>query len=186
VIAESLRDKVQCTACHHYALATETVCPNCKALMPKGVAERNARSRSVPTQRAQDQAAYERFKLEATYVPRWMRRVVLAFTRAYEDSTVHRLVQWSSGALGFCMAYGVSGPLIVMVPLPVRFAWTPSRLLPCQVAVGLIAFAITSRFIFGVFYTIVETMVQVFGDEQDALILQGTTRDKYRDTFRDR
>jgi hypothetical protein len=186
MVAESLKDKVQCSACHNYAPATEAVCPSCKALMPKGLAERNARARQVPTQRAQDQAAYERFKLEATYVPRWMRKLVLAFTYAYEDGTVHRLVQWASGTMGFCMAFGLAGPLIPMIPLPVRFAWTPNRLLPVQVVVGLVAFAVTSRFIFGIFHTIVETMVQVFGDEQDALILQGTTRDKYRDNFRHR
>jgi hypothetical protein len=186
VVAESLRGMVQCGTCHNYAPADSAACPSCKALLPKGLAEQRARARNLPTERAQQQAAYDRFKQEATYVPRWMRKVVLAFNYAYEDSGVHRLVQWGSGALGFFLAFGVSAPLIAMIPLPGSLRWTPHKLLPAQMAVGLLAFAVTSRFIFAIYHTIVETMVQVFGDEQDARILQGSTRDKYRQNFKDR
>ena len=162
---------VQCTNCHNYGTKDDSKCPHCGSLLPKGVAEMRARSREMPKERAQQIAAHERLKLEATHVPRWMRRVVLAFRRAYEDSLVHRGVQIFGGLIGFSVAFGLAGPLVAMIPLPARVA--KAATLPLELLVGALGFYVASHFIFAIFYNIVEAMVQVFGEEQDARILQG-------------
>ena len=182
----TIKDMVQCSSCHRYAPKEDLHCSNCGNLLPKGVAERKKSSRELPKERQAELAAYERFKQEVAYVPRWMRKLVLAFKRAEEDSNIHRLVQWSSGALGFFLAFAAAGPLVHLVPLPAKVAAKLNLWLFLQFSVAVLAFILASLFVFAIFRNIVEAMVQVFGDEEDALILQGLTTEKYRQSFKDR
>jgi hypothetical protein len=167
---------VQCQQCHNYGTQDDSKCPHCGALLPKGVAEMRSRSREMPKERAQQMAAHERLKLEATHVPRWMRRVVTTFRYAYEDSLVHKAVQVFGGLIGFSVAFGLAGPLVGLIPMPTKVAKAVA--MPLEILVGMLGFYIASHFIFAIFYNVVEAMAQVFGEEQDAMILKGMTRER--------
>jgi hypothetical protein len=167
---------VQCQSCHNYGSQDDSKCPHCGALLPKGQAEMKSRAREMPKERAQQMAAHERLKLEATHVPRWMRRVVTAFRYAYEDSLVHKGVQIFGGLIGFSVAFGLAGPLVALIPLPAKMA--KAAAMPLEILVGLAGFYVASHFIFAIFYNVVEAMAQVFGEEQDTMILQGITRER--------
>jgi hypothetical protein len=167
---------VQCQQCHNYGAQGDSKCPHCGALLPKGVAEMKSRSREMPKERARQLVAHERLKLEATHVPRWMRRVVNTFRYAYEDRLVHKAVQIFGGMIGFSAAFGLAGPLIAMIQLPAKVASVAA--MPLEIVVGLVGFYIASHFIFAIFYNVVEAMAQVFGEEQDSMILQGITRER--------
>jgi hypothetical protein len=161
------------------------VCADCSTVLPKGLAERQARGgRTMDRDRAEALAAYERQKLEMSHVPRWLRRLSAWVQEADENPSIHRFVQWGSGLIGFGLAFEGADPLIHRMPLPPE--WIVSLYVPLQVLAGVVTFMVVSHFIFAIFTNIVTGLRQVFGEEQDARILQGTTSEKAARLNKDR
>jgi hypothetical protein len=171
------KDLIQCPGCHNYVSPNDLVCADCRTVLPKGLEMRQARGgMTMSRDRAEALAAYERQKLEMSHVPRWLRRLSAAVDHADEDPSVHRFVQWGSGLIGFGLVFEMVDPLIPLLPVSTDLA--TKLYLPLQIMAGLLAFSLTSHFIFTIFRNIVGGLRQVFGEEQDARILQGTTDEK--------
>ena len=179
----SLQGLLQCPHCHQYVADKEVNCPQCDGLLPKGKAQREARGRMMPASERSQREAYERFKLEVTHVPRWLRQVVAAFQYAYGEPMPHAIVQWGSGLLAFGMAFSAMEPLRDYVPP----SWSLKGMsfMGLQVIVGTVAFIFVSRFIFALFRKNIEIMLGVFCDEQDALILRGRLDEQFQHWTKD-
>ena len=177
VKAASLEGLHQCPSCHHYVPESQSKCSFCDAPMPKAVAMRQARARELPVDLRRQRAAYERYKLELTHVPVWLRKVVDAFSYAYTEPLAHRIVQWGSGLIAFGLAFSTAESLRSYIPAE----WTLKGMpfITLQLVVGTAAFILASRFVFAIFQKNVEAMLGVWGDEQDVRILQGQLHEQY-------
>ena len=173
----SLDGLVQCASCHRWVSSKDSKCSECSALLPKGVAMREASGRRLPPELQRQRQAYERYKKELTHVPSWLRKLVDGFTYAYTRPLAHAIVQWGSGLLAFGMAF--SAAEVLRTYIPPEWAMKGMAFIGIQLILGVAAFIVASRFVFAIFQKNVEAMLGVWGEEEDIRIMQGELQEQY-------
>jgi hypothetical protein len=167
----------QCSACHEYVDFSQNNCQRCGALLPRGVAARQERSRSLPQEHRAARDAYQRYKTELTHLPYWMRDIFQTVDNAYENRKLHMTVQFIGGAAGFLVAYGLAAYLPFGLLAGLDPFFTAGRLAYLHKAAhfiaGLAGFGLAGHFVFKGFYTTLEAMAEVFGGIKEDRIARG-------------